>query len=215
MTDFARDVNEALRAEKMQNLWKEYGSALLVGAATLILGTGFFSAWNAWTLSQNQKTTTALLAALESKDPQASLQKALADLHGAGAALAQLNQAGLALKANDIPQALTAFDAAIDDRGAPALVRDLARVQKANLMLDQKDMTAAQIDETLKPVLKEKNSAFYAQAVLINAAAHFTLMKGDKNKAIASLKEIGADPALPASVKERAAALLAVYEVQP
>jgi hypothetical protein len=214
MTDFARDVNDALRAEKMQNLWKEYGPALLVGAATLVLGTAFFSGWNAWTLKQNQKTTTALLAALESKDPQASLEKALPHLDGAGAGLAQLNLAAAAIKENNIEKAFTAFDAAIDDRGVPALVRDLARVQKANLMLDQKNMTAAQIDETLKPVLKEKNSAFYAQAVLINAAAHFTLVKGDKNKAKESLKEMSADPALPASLKEQAAALLAAYEVE-
>ncbi len=213
MTDLTRDVNDALRADKMQELWKEYGPALLVGAVTLVLGTAFFSGWNAWTLSQNQKATTQLIAALESANPAQALSEKIPELKGQTKALGLMNAAGLALQEKDAPKAIGFFDEIIKDRTAPDLVRDLARVQKASVMFDQKDTTAVMIRDVLQPILKEKNGAALPSAKFLNGAAQIMLKEGNKDEGKKMLEEILSDPTLPASLKERAAAIMAVSEV--
>lgn len=215
MNDLTRDVNDALRAEKMQEMWKEYGPALLVGAVTLVLGTAFFSGWNAWTLSQNQKATTQLIAALESQNPAQALSETIPTLKGETKALGLMNAAGFALQEKDVTKAIGFFDEIIHDRTAPDLIRDIARVQKAGVMFDQKDTTAVMIGDVLHPILKEKNGAALASAKFLSGTAHLMLKEGNKDAGKKMLEEILSDPTLPASLKERAAAILAVSEVSP
>jgi hypothetical protein len=55
MSDILREVDEAMRVEKMTRLWAEHGNTVIAAIVALILGTALSSGWNAWQHHQHLK----------------------------------------------------------------------------------------------------------------------------------------------------------------
>ncbi len=214
MTDILREIDEAMRVEKFNRLWKEHGPVLLVAAAGLILGTAAWSGWTTYKTHQHREATSALLTALESPKPLDALATLTKDDHSSNKALLLMTAAAHSLEAKKLDEAASYYDQVIADKGTSPLFRDLAAVQKVNLSLDLKsDATAETLLKEIDPVANNKNSPWQGQALFTRAIvkAH----KGQDIKgALTDLEAITARNKLPGSLRNRAQALIDIYQLK-
>lgn len=210
MADLIQEVDEALRAERMAQLWRNYKKYIIGAVVAIILGTALFSALSSWKSYQNREKTTELLAAFKAEDPLPDLNKIIESKKG-HAFIAALNAANLELEKGNTEKAQILFDAIRKNTAAPRIFRDLATIQTVMFALDTaKETTATEQLEKLEPILADKKSPWAAQALLASALVKAHIGK-DPKAAIDDLKEIEKQTNVPASITQRAKALKAVY----
>ena len=214
MSDLLREVDDAIRAEQMKRLWDEHKSVIVTGIAALILGTATMTIWNNYKLQQNERYTGQVLTALSSKDPATALAKTAKDAKGTSKVVAYLNEGALHLKSGNKQKALDAYTKAVDVKSSDDRLRDLAVLQKTNLILDLKaDAKTEDLIDDLKPIADNKKSPWQGEALFMTA-----FLKGEKNKdyagAVDELKTIAARDDITESIKQRSNALQSVYELK-
>ncbi len=212
MTDILREVDEAMRADKMARVWEEHKTVLITGITALILGTAAHSAWNAYDASQKRESTGAFITALDSAEPLVQLEKLAAEETGSSRSLPLMNAASKAVAAGKFSDAINFYDEIISDKKAPSMFRDLAIVQKANLSLDHVEgAKAADLIATLDPVANSTKSPWQGQALMTRAVikAH---QGNDVTAAIDDLKIITSNEVTPDSLRQRAQALIDTYQ---
>ncbi len=212
MTDILREVDEAMRVEKMTRLWEEHKTVLITGITALILGTAAHSAWNAYDASQKRESTGAFISALDSSKPLEQLEKLAASESGSNRSLPLMSAASKAVAEGKFSEAIGFYDTVIKDKSAPAMFRDLAIVQKTNLSLDHVEgVKAADLIAAIDPVANNAKSPWQGQALMTRAVikAHES---DDLTAAIADLKLVTANDATPDSLRQRAQALIDTYQ---
>ena len=73
MADVFAEIDEAMKQEKLQNLWEKYGGLIIGILVLIILGTIGNEVYKNWTDSTNQKQTEQMLALLDGEN--ATLKK--------------------------------------------------------------------------------------------------------------------------------------------
>jgi hypothetical protein len=144
-----REVDEELRREQLEKLWKQYGTYILGAAFLIVALVGGKQLWDqqrrAAAESAGALYAQALALAAEGKAEDA--EKALVALSTDGptgyAALASLNLAGQHLKAGKTADALAIFEKLAASAPDP-LLADFARLQAAGLKLGEADFSEMQ-----------------------------------------------------------------------
>ncbi|ALJ35377.1 hypothetical protein D9623_10410 [Azospirillum brasilense] len=211
MSDIFREVDEDLRRDRMERVFKRYGGIMLAAALAVVAATGGTVAWRNWQQSQKQNETTALAAALSqaTQGPDKGVE-ALAAFAGKAdpgmAALAQLNAAALLAREGKTAEAVTVYDTLSNNAGAAAVYRELAALLSVMHQLDSGD--PAQLQARLQPLTADANpwrfSAREMSAVLAARA-------GDKDRARTLFQQLADDSQAPAGVRSRAADLATLY----
>lgn len=214
MSDILREVDEAMRVEKMSRLWAEHGNTVLAAIVALILGTALSSGWNTWQHHQNLKSTTALLDSFQTENPRAALETLGKTQKGNARAFSLLAGAAMALDAKDLEKAVSIYNTLASDARVEPAFRHLALVQKVSLELDAKtEVPSSAMLADLARVLEDKTSPWRARALLLSA-----LVKAHKNEdqkgAISDLDQLSAMPNLSSPIKEQERALRAVYKLE-
>ena len=215
MTDLFRDVDEALQRERAARLWKEYGPVLVIGAVLLILATGAFSAYRAWSTEQKREATAQLVAAAEDKNPAPKLEQLAADSKGGYRIVALMNGAGKEADAGQFDKAAALYLKAADDDSAPGELRDLANiyyVRAVQLRESEADIDYQSLAARLDPIATNDKSPFMLQAKLDAALIHGDTLKNPA-KALTMLDGFDAKN-VPDSLKEKAAALTHVFSYE-
>src|SRR5215510_5937375 len=57
MSDIFQEVEEDVRRERYEQLWKKYGNYVIAAAVVLVLAVAGFQAWKSYDLSQRQKVS--------------------------------------------------------------------------------------------------------------------------------------------------------------
>ncbi|TAN75837.1 MAG: hypothetical protein EPN20_02370, partial [Magnetospirillum sp.] len=52
-----KEVDEDLRQEQLNKLWRKHGGLLSVGAVAVVLAVAAFQGWSAWELKQRQASS--------------------------------------------------------------------------------------------------------------------------------------------------------------
>ncbi len=137
MADIFQEIDEELRQDRAARLWKQYGAYVIALAVAIVLGVGGYRFWEYRDRTAREDESAAYEAALSQAaggDTAGAIEGlgALAEDAGAGyAALARLRQAALAAGEGDRGGAALAYEAVAADDGAPAELRDLARLASA------------------------------------------------------------------------------------
>ncbi len=212
MSDILREVDDLMRADRMNRLWREHGKTVLLGIGAVILGTALNSAWTAYKSHQAQSQTTAIIDAMKSEDPSASLKSLTSSLKGSGRALAALDAASLDLEAKKYDDAIAMYAIVQKDKSAEQDLRDIATLQKVSIMLDHtSDAKADDLLSELKPVLDNDKSVWRLRALLISA-----MVKAHKSQdfrgALNDLAVLSADQGIPPSMASQVSALQDVYQ---
>jgi hypothetical protein len=200
----SREIDEELRREKLEKLWEQYGTYVLGAAAALVLAVGGYQLYD-----QRKKSFAAengarydaavtLLEQSKTDDAQKALTEVLASGHAGYASLAQLQLAGIHLKANRPQEALAVFEALATSPSADPDIKTFALLQAAALRLGQADFT--ELQNRLKPVA-EGSTAWRFQAREILGTAAFKAGKFDDARA--QLTPLLADPETPRAALDR------------
>ena len=205
---FLREVDEDLRKDRLNALWKSYGPALIALAVLIVVGVGGYRGWDYYTTKQANESGDRFLAALEqaasgNADAAAEQFNALAgDGYGSYPLLARM-RAATELAKTDATAAVAAFDAIAGDSTADNRLRDLARIRAAYLLVDLGDYAA--VAQRAEPLTAGGNAwRFSAKEALALAA----WKGGDNTNAQRLFEEIAGDDAAPSALAQRAGLML-------
>lgn len=200
----AREIDEELRREKFEKLWEQYGTYVLIAAGTIVLAVGGYQLFD-----QRKKSIAAengaryeeavkLVEQSKGDDAQTALATIISSGHAGYASLAQLQLAGIHLKANRPKDALTVFEALATSPTADADIKTFALLQAASLRLGEADFT--ELQNRLKP-LAEGTAPWRFQARELLGTAAFKAGKIDEARA--QLTPLLADPETPRAAADR------------
>ncbi|MBP2294645.1 tetratricopeptide repeat protein [Azospirillum rugosum] len=211
MSDIFREVDEDLRRDRMERLFKRYGGIMLAGALVIVAGTGGYTAWRSWQQSQHQQETAALAAALSQtgQGPEKGVE-ALAAFAGKAdpgmAALAQLNAAALLTREGKTAEAVEVYDKLAANGAVNGVYRDLASLLSVMHQLGSGD--PAQLQARLQPLTAESSPWRFSAREMSGVLA---ARAGDKDKARTLFQQLADDSQAPAGVRSRAADLATLY----
>ncbi len=203
MSDIFQEVDEAVRREKLEKLWKRYGNFVIAGAVLLVLAIGAWRGYQWWEAQKAAKASAAFEAATELADQgkPAEAEAAFARLAADGTAgyrvLARLREASV-LAERDPKAAVVAYDAIANDASVGWTLQELAGVRAALLLVDSAPLS--EMTRRLEP-LTQPDSAFRHTAREILALAAFKA--GDKVAARKWFDMIASDAETPQSLRGR------------
>lgn len=202
---FLREVDEELRRDELQSLWKRFGR-LVIGGIVLLL-----AAWGGWLYWQDRETKAAGLEGeqlsqalddLQSGSPDAALAKLgpLAESKKVGyRAAAKMARAAVSMERNDLAAAAKTFGEVAADKDIPQPWRDLALVRQSAAEFDT--VKPETIVARLRP-LAVKGSPWFGSAGEMVAAAY--LKMGNTELAGKMFSDIGKDENVPETIRSRA-----------
>lgn len=214
MVDIFDEVDEDLRAERAQRLFKRYGWLLIVLVVASVGGT---LAWEFHTRAQREAAAAAAtryIAAVNAiengpagdshADQLPALEQLAASAPEGYKTLARLRAAGLKARNGDLPGAEALWNAVATDSSIDPLLRDFATLMATQHQLDQGNPD--QLQARLKPLAVPDNPW---SALAREQLAVLDLRLGKTEEARQTLKALSADFLAPAGVRARASALLA------
>ncbi len=212
MSNLLQEVDDAMRRERMEELWKEYGHFVLGFIAFVILATAVYSGWTAWNDSVEAKQTEQLMALLDDSKFPDNIKPEELDLRAPLRGIALLNAAGAYVHESKTAEALKMYKAAADDTSIPPDLRQLAILMQARL-LSADAKSEQSLVELLKPVMDDSKGPWQPYALM--EAATFTASRGGNYIAAREyLKEIMETKELPQSIYAKARALDQIYAVK-
>lgn len=206
-----REIQEDLRREKLETLWKRYGAWLIGAAVAVVLAVAAFQAWRAWQVSRLETQSEAFMAAeaLARTEPGAAVPAfaALSDEDGLGyGLLAGFREAALLAQQGRHEDAVDAYER-IAGGDSDALYRDLATLQAIALRLDMNN-GPAELDglaDRLSRLNEDSNPWRFSAREL---AAALALQRGDAAKARELFASLEADIETPRGIRARASEML-------
>ena len=207
------EIETDLRSDEFKKIWKQYGGVFTALAAVLILGVTGVQLYRQYDARQHEAVARryelAIAAQQDGKTDDAMSQFGALVSEGRKGygALARLSQASLQLQKKDINGAVANYKALAEDPKADPVFRDLATLLSVLHSLDRDDPKL--LEAALTP-LTNPNNAFNLSALELSAL--LAAKQGDSERAIKTLALISADPATPASMRERADDLTKLYQ---
>lgn len=228
VVDIFDEIDEDLRAEKAQAIFKRYGGLMAGAALALVVGVAGWQGWQWWQQRHDQAASSSFLAAMHIADeippsapgnPAVSEQRARAMAAFAAVAvnspnghrsLALLREAGLKADSGDLSGAVSLWDQVAADAGVDPLLRDVANLTSVTRQVDTGD--AARLAARIKPMTAADNP-WHAMAQ--EQSALLDIRQGHMDEAKQTLGRLAQDPASPIGVRSRAGALLARLASSP
>ena len=199
-----REVDEDVRREKMETMWKRYGG-MAAGVAVLIIAAVAGSViWKDMQQSEREEQGARfeqgmnLLAADQFADAAAAFESLAAEGNDGYRLLAALQAADARAKAGDGSAALAAYDRLLEGDAGGERYDDLIRMKAALLALEVESADGAIARLGSVP---DAEGPFRTAAREIRASA--LLAKGDRDGAIAELKAIAEDAAATPAQRDR------------
>src|SRR5579859_5756556 len=205
MADIFREVDEDLRREHLKKLWDRYGSYVIILAILIVVGTAGWRLFEYWQESRAQATGDRFVAALklaeQGKHDQAIA--ALTDLTKSGSGdypvLAGFRVAAEKAAAGDTKGAVAEYDGIAGRSGVPALVRDLARIRAALLLVDTASL--AELNSRIGDLAGTGNGWRQSAREILGLAA---FRENDLTAARKYFSDIVADRETPSDLHQRA-----------
>ena len=209
MSDVFQEVNEDLRRDQYIRLWKAYGKYAIAVIAAIVLGTASGVGYREYTSSRTHAASdryedaVALLKAGNEQEALMGFSQLAADTDGIYGVLALARQAAALGSSGDREAAVTLYDRfASGDVSAPEIIRDLAALRAAMLLIDT--TSSEEVAARLNPLADDDRPLKYSARELLGVLA---LRDGDTEAAEDIFTKIAEDGGAPAGLRARAAAL--------
>lgn len=174
LSDIFREVEEEVRRERFEQIWKQYGDYIIAGIALIVIAVAGFELWQRYEANQKLKASETFIAAQQlaigGNFNQASAAFAVVakDAPDGYAKMARLSQGGVLEVSGQRNEALMVFKSiAKDDDG---LIGDVARLRAGWILAV--DGPRADMDSLLAP-LTDPTSPWRFSAREIIAYADF------------------------------------------
>lgn len=203
-----REIDEDIRQENLEKLWKKYGTVLIGAAVGLVVLVAGYKGWQTYDTDRRENAAAQFLnaaAQAEAGKPEdAQLVFAQLSDNGPGgyAMLAQFRSAALLAQQGDTAGAAAAYGAIAADSSMDALYRDLADVLAALAEVDSADPKA--IRARMDRINVDANPWRFSAREISALAA---LRDGNKTDAQTLYDGLANDSTTPSSLRQRAQAM--------
>ncbi len=210
MAEIFHEVDEDVRRERYQKLWKAYGKYIVGAVLGIMVATVAVVGWRQYQIGQREAEGERFAAALalSAEGRSAEAANAFAELAGeAGRGYRVLArfQAAAALKASGAAdRAVAIYDQIAAEGGAGATLRDLAALLAVQTLFDQ--ASAPELELRLERLLGDDNPWRYSAREL---AALVALKSGNTAAAREGFAALADDVSAPAGLRARATEMLA------
>jgi hypothetical protein len=214
MSDIFQEVEEDVRRERYEQLWKKYGNYVIAGAALLVLAVGGYQAWSAYDNNQRQQVSDKYQAAqtIAAGGKAADAETQFTELSNSGysgyATLSKFNLAGAYLAQGKRDQAVALLreltEYPDDD------VSNIARLRLAWLEADARPRP--ELQSILEPLTAADNPWRFAAAEVL---AYAELRGGSRVQAEADYLRLSQEAQASPGLRERAAAILQYLKANP
>jgi hypothetical protein len=208
VADIFQEVDEDVRRENWQRLWKRYGRYATAALTAILLAIAGFILWQKYTemreAERAQQFAGAILL-LGDPDPAkatAAFQALAQDSDGIAIA-ARFRVAAQKVEANDVAGAVATYDAIAADGSLPQPLRDAATLLAVLQAIDTAE--PADIIKRLEPLTASTNSWRFSALELTALASQ---RAGDVAKARSIYTLLADDLDTPQSMRGRAAEML-------
>ncbi len=215
MGDIFREVDEELRQEGYEKLWRRYGKYVIGVAVAAVVAVAGWKGWESWQASQRHaeglRFQTAVALAQEGRMEQAA---AAFSALGAGTdsgygLLSRFHQASLAAEAGDAAAAVEIYDAVSADSRVSGSIRDAATILAGLHALRVSSIPADAIEARISPLAAAGKPFRHIALEILALSAH---RSGSAEKALASYKSIVDDAGAPAGIRARASRMLDILD---
>jgi hypothetical protein len=210
LSDIIREVDEELRREDWENVWKNYGKFVIGGAVAIVVATAAVVAWREYDESQRIAQGNLFAEAVARVENAASPQEAAdimaslaVDAPAGYATLARFREAKYRADAGDRGAAVTLYDGLASDPAIEPMFQDLATLYAVRMQISGGDPAA--LTARLAPLTVPGNPWRYTALEL---TAVLALAVGDTEAARRIYAPLADDPGTPESLRARAAEML-------
>jgi len=211
--DIFREIDEELRQERYEKLWKSYGKYVLAAIVTAILVFGGIRGWDHYRTKLRQSDSVRFQAAaafdMAGKNTEAAaIFASLAEKGTDGyRTLARFRQAALRSETGDVAGAVSIYNGLAGDTGLSTTLREAATVFAVMHGIDQPGADTAALKSRLAPLIRENGPWRHSARELTGL---LELQRGDVAAARKSFAAVVDDAAAPAGMRTRATQVLAV-----
>ncbi len=205
---FLREVDEELRREQIQTVWKRYGRIAVVAVVLLLAGFAAFLFWRDQSQKKAEKQGEELAAVIadiqgsRKADAGKKIDALIADGSPGYRIAALFTKAALAADAGDKKAAVAIYAGVAADEDAPQPQRDIALIRQT--LTEYDSLKPQQIIDRMKPLAIE-GGAFYGTAGELTAIA--LLQSNRPAEAGRLLASIARDEKAPSTLRARAGRL--------
>jgi hypothetical protein len=210
VSDIFQEVDEEVRRERLEQLWKRYGNYVIAAAFVLLAAVGGWRGYVYWEQRKAAEAGAAFEAAsvLADEGKHADAQAAFAKLATEGTTgyrvLARFREAGQ-LALSDPKAAVGAYDALAADASLGQPLQDLAAVRAALLLVDTAPYE--ELRTRLEPLTAADRPFRHSARELLALGAW---RAGDSAAARRWIDTVVSDPETPASIRNRVDVLMAL-----
>jgi hypothetical protein len=217
MVDLLAEVDNAMRQERLEKLWQDYGNAIISGVLLAIILTAGFSFYRSWDAGVRTQQTSALMALYEDPGFPGNAMEKTAHLRGGHKALALFTAAGRLYSQQKTAEAQSLYASMAGDSKLPNHLRQLAVLMDVRVRLEiqkaDQNLPATDFLKALQPILDDKTSPWISHAHML-AASILAGQSQDYKAAISHLNAVLETENLPESMYGRAEALSHVYLIR-
>ncbi|MEQ8391111.1 MAG: tetratricopeptide repeat protein [Thalassospira sp.] len=211
MVDIFQEVEEDLKRERSEELWRKYGKYVIGTAAVIVLGVagreGLKTYEQTTSIENGTRFANAVELAQAGEDKQEAALEALdaiiADGNAGFVAMGHFQKAAIYLRAGATPSAVNELEAVAANDDIDQVYRDLAVVQIA--MNSATQSNAKDLIAQLEPIAVPENAWYYSAREMI-ALLH--VAAGDVAAAKPLLTDIADDGDAPSGMRARASEIL-------
>ena len=214
MSDIFQEVEEDVRRERYEQLWKQYGNFVIAAAVILVLVVAGYQAWSAYDTNQREQVSNRYQEAqtIAAGGDAAKAEAAFAELSQSGysgyATLAKFNLVAAYLAQNKRDPAIALLRELTES--SDETVSSIARLRLAWAEADARPR--AEIETLLQPLtVAESPWRFAANEVL----AYVELRTGSRAQAEADYLNLSQEPQAAPGLRQRAAAVMQYLKANP
>jgi hypothetical protein len=202
LSDIFQEIEEEVRRQQYEKLWKRYGTYVMAGAVAIVAATAAYIGWTNYRESQLDQTSVAFSKLIDAaqNDPTNSaeaISKFAAEAPGGYRALGLFAEAAATMPRDRIA-AMKIYDTIIEEFPDPYF-GGLARLKSAILAFDS--ATTDQLRDRLGPILNDDSVWRYSARELM---AYSAFRDGKLQPARESFETLSSDLAAPEGIRTRA-----------
>ncbi|MFG1345733.1 tetratricopeptide repeat protein [Xanthobacter autotrophicus DSM 431] len=204
MTDIFHEIEEDLRRERLRKLWDRFGGLIIGFLVLVVVAAGAWSGYKFWRHQQAVTASVAFAAAAQLaeagklQEAEAAFAALAKDAPG-GYRTVALFRAAAAAATRDKAAGVAAFDALAADGRLDPLMRQLAQLRAALILVDTASL--ADVNQRVASIASGTGPLRHSAREVLALAQ---LKAGDAAAANKTATEITSDAATPPGVRSRA-----------
>lgn len=214
MSDIFQEVEEEVRKERYEKLWKKYGNYIIAVAVLIVAAVAAFQAWQRYDQTRRESVSDQFQQASQSA---ASGNYVRAETEFAAIAknapsgysdVAKLRLAGVYLAEGKRDQSVALLRELT--RLSDPILSSAARLRLAWTLADASPKN--EITGIIQPLMAKDNPWRFSASEVI---AYIDLKDGARNQAISEYQQIANDPAAPNLLRQRAGGIAEFLKANP